>query len=55
MTKLILKDAEIGSEYAGDGLYEITLGCLLKNVTGAIESPRHLIVEIKSDDKSPNV
>lgn len=48
-TKLTLKDASIVAHTAGDGMYEITLTCRLKDVAGEIVEAKGLDVKIKSE------
>ena len=48
MTKLTLKNANIIGQSNGFGLYEITLECRTKDVSGQILEATHLNVEIKS-------
>ena len=50
MTKLTLKNASIVAQCGGDGMYEITLTCRLKDVAGAICELTNLDVEIKSKE-----
>lgn len=50
MTKLTLKYASIAAQTAGDGMYEITLTCLKKDVAGEICEATNLEVEIKSQE-----
>ena len=50
MTKLTLKYAYIAALSGGDGMYEITLACRLKDVVGVICEETNLDVEIKSKE-----
>lgn len=50
MTKLTLKNANIVSQSGGDGMYEITLTCPMKDVAGEIVEALGLDVEIKSKE-----
>lgn len=47
MTKLTLKNATIVSQSGGDGMYEITLTCPMKDVSGEICEVLCLEVEIR--------
>lgn len=49
MTKLTLKNASIVAQSGGDEMYEITLTCRQKDVTGVICEATDLEVEIKSE------
>lgn len=52
MTKLTLKNASIVAQSGGAGVYEITLTCRLKDVTGEVVEVTGLNVEIKANTRN---